>query len=103
MSVIHWLLVSNDIRPHTFPLAQHLKGSSATRNLQSNLPYECVDDDRPRPVRDGERFRFNLVDSDAQCTDSNRDLYEFGEYDDCDNSSKSIVENNRCRYDLSHS
>eukprot|EP00571_Detonula_confervacea_P013757 CAMPEP_0172297516 /NCGR_PEP_ID=MMETSP1058-20130122/507_1 /TAXON_ID=83371 /ORGANISM="Detonula confervacea, Strain CCMP 353" /LENGTH=175 /DNA_ID=CAMNT_0013006677 /DNA_START=48 /DNA_END=575 /DNA_ORIENTATION=+ len=70
--------------------AQNLKGSAAatTRNLQTNLPYdECVDDERPRPVRSGDRYRFNLMDSDAQCADANSDLYEYGEFNNAKDSS----------------
>lgn len=49
----------------------------------------CVDDDRPRPVRDGQRFRFNLVDSgDAQCVDDQDRGYEWGEFGSCTNFSE---------------
>lgn len=49
----------------------------------------CVDDDRPRPVRNGQRFRFNLVDSGgSQCVDSRDRRYEWGEFGSCKNFSQ---------------
>merc|ERR1712127_582652 len=46
------------------------------------------DDDRPRPVRDGQRFRFNLVERDSQCTDDRSRLYEWGRFNGCENFSE---------------
>lgn len=49
---------------------------------------DCIPDESPRPVRDGMRFRFNLLDLKntggvkgvhSQCGDANRRLYEYGE------------------------
>jgi len=40
----------------------------------------CVTDDRPRPVRNGQRYRFNLEASDAMCVDSENRRYEWGEF-----------------------
>lgn len=40
----------------------------------------CVPDDRPRPVRGGQRFRFNLVKANAQCVDGDDQLYEYGQF-----------------------
>lgn len=51
-------------------------------------PEDCVDDDRPRPVRKGQRFRFKLVDSDAQCVDKRDRLYEWGQFEDVENFSE---------------
>jgi len=34
--------------------------------------------DRPRPVRDGQRNRFNLLELSAYCEDSNGITYEWG-------------------------
>lgn len=42
---------------------------------------ECVTDDRPRPTRNGQRFRFNLMKSDAKCVDSQDRLYEWGQFE----------------------
>ena len=50
-------------------------------------PSGCVPDDRPRPVRNGERFRFNLEGANAVCVDTNGNLYEYGQFNNVDNSS----------------
>eukprot|EP00571_Detonula_confervacea_P010486 CAMPEP_0172305220 /NCGR_PEP_ID=MMETSP1058-20130122/6552_1 /TAXON_ID=83371 /ORGANISM="Detonula confervacea, Strain CCMP 353" /LENGTH=228 /DNA_ID=CAMNT_0013016749 /DNA_START=93 /DNA_END=779 /DNA_ORIENTATION=- len=42
---------------------------------------ECVDDDSPRPVRNGVRYRFKLQKSNAQCVDTRDNLYEYGQFD----------------------
>ena len=43
---------------------------------------ECVGDESPRPVRSGiGKFRFNLVESNAQCINKNDDLYEWGQFE----------------------
>lgn len=49
----------------------------------------CVPDDRPRPVRNGVRFRFNMNGEDQICTDKNSNLYEYGEF-------SGVVDSNEC-------
>ena len=41
-----------------------------------------MNDTNPRPVRNGQRYRFNLVDGgrNAQCVDEDNLLYEYGEF-----------------------
>lgn len=51
-------------------------------------PTVCVPDDRPRPVREGVRFRFDLKGENSVCTDTNGNLYEYGQIDNVDNSSQ---------------
>ena len=68
-------------QPTRKPTRKPTRSSSSSTTSRSRNRGRCrVDDDRPRPVRDGERFRFNLVRSNAQCVDINRNLYEYGEF-----------------------
>lgn len=48
----------------------------------------CMDDERPRPIRDGQRFRFNLVDEDAQCVDIYGRTYQWGQFNNCQSFSE---------------
>ena len=52
-------------------------------------PTECVPDDRPRPVRGGERFRFTMMGGDnAICTDIDGTPYEYGQFNNVDTSTQ---------------
>jgi len=52
-------------------------------------PTVCVPDDRPRPVRNGERFRFHQEGGDnAICTDINGTPYEYGQFNNVDTSTQ---------------
>ena len=52
-------------------------------------PTECVPEDRPRPVRNGERFRFTMMGGDnATCTDIDGTPYEYGQFDNVDTSTQ---------------
>jgi hypothetical protein len=51
-------------------------------------PNVCVPDERPRPVRSGYRYRFNLLGNDAIGTDINGNLYEYGQFNNVDTSNQ---------------
>ncbi|KAL7549711.1 hypothetical protein ACHAWF_012977 [Thalassiosira exigua] len=56
--------------------------SRPTQRHFSNLrDKKCVRDERPSLVRNGQRFQFNLVESNARCVDADGDLYEYGQFD----------------------
>ena len=70
--------------------AENLKGSILSFLSGENAirDEDCIPDESPRPVREGVRFRFNLLDLKntggvkgvhSQCGDANRRLYEYGE------------------------
>jgi len=83
--------------PSTSPSTS--RPSSSPRTLDE----QCIgSSDRPRPVRNGERFRFNIVGaSDAgQCVDDGGRLYERGAFDDVDTFSDCA---NKCVQDTSAS
>jgi len=65
-------------------------GPTENPSAKHDADESCIgNDERPRPVRDGERFRFNLLGTnstagrdDGQCVDGDGRLYERGEFDD---------------------
>jgi hypothetical protein len=62
------------------PITAHTLLRNFADEAESLQATQCVPDDRPRPVRDGVRFRFNLEKSDSLCVDSKSNLYEYGQY-----------------------
>ena len=62
------------------PITAHTLLRNFADEAESLQATQCVPDDRPRPVRDGVRFRFNLQNSDSLCVDSKSNLYEYGQY-----------------------
>lgn len=71
-------------RPNPRPTRKPTRAPTSNNRRPTS---ECVDDERPRADRNGERFRFNLVKSDAQCVDNRDRNYEWGEYNKVDNFS----------------
>jgi hypothetical protein len=49
----------------------------------------CIPDERPRPVREGYRIRFNLEARHAICVDQNSKPFEYGQF-------QGIVDSNEC-------
>ena len=57
--------------------------ASAMNEELGEVEAECYPD-RPRPVRDGERNRFNLVRLNSLCLDEDAITYEWGQFDNID-------------------
>merc|ERR1712130_151505 len=54
--------------------------TSTSTSTSKDRKSKCIDDDKPRAIRDGDRYRFKLQRKDAQCTDIDGRLYEYGEF-----------------------
>mmetsp|Transcript_15407 Transcript_15407/g.33376 ORF Transcript_15407/g.33376 Transcript_15407/m.33376 type:complete len:273 (+) Transcript_15407:75-893(+) len=74
-------------KPTRKPTGSRSSSSSKSTKKPTRKPTgrrptsECVDDDSPRPVRNGVRYRFKLQKSNAQCVDTRDNLYEYGQFD----------------------
>jgi len=67
-------------KPTRRPTRKPTKKPTSSSNSRDGRD-DCVDKENPRPVRSGQRFRFKLQGSNAQCVDKNDDLYEWGQFD----------------------
>ena len=63
------------------PSSRPTRRPSNPRPSDVYVSDDCVDVATPRPVRDGQRFRFSLEGSNARCVDNRDRAYEFGQFD----------------------
>lgn len=64
------------------PSSKSARSSSTDTSKRSSKASRrrCVPNDSPRTRRDGQRYRFELVRSNAKCVDADRQTYEYGQF-----------------------
>ena len=75
-------------RPTRQPTGRPTRPSpSSTKSSKNSKTSRCVDDERPRARRDGQRYRFRLVRSDGKCVDKDGRPEEYGQFRDVEDFS----------------
>ena len=65
----------------------HIAAIGLRASTSVRVDDECTPDST-RPVRSGERFKFNLIGEDAKCVDDEGNLYSYGLFEGVEDNEK---------------